>query len=149
MKYLDYKGYTGTIEYSAEDELLFGKVVGIKGLLSYEGTTGTELEANFKSTIDDYLADCKADGVTPDKPFKGSFNVRIAAELHRSLALAAMQLGTSQSLLVGESIKSYLATVYPELATVVSPKKSRKANPEKQVPATKRRVKESTKAVNK
>ena len=69
MKYLNYKGYTGTIEYSPEDKLLFGKVVGIKGLISYEGITGTELESNFKSTIDDYLVDCKDDGISPEKPF--------------------------------------------------------------------------------
>jgi len=128
MKYLDYKGYTGTIEYSTEDELLFGKVVGIKGLISYEGTTGSELESNFRATIDDYLADCKDDGITPEKPFKGSFNVRIAAELHRSLALTAMQLGTSQSLLVGESIRTYLATVHPKLDTVVGPRKKSSAS---------------------
>ena len=30
MKNLEYKGYTGTIEYSNEDGLLFGKVLGIK-----------------------------------------------------------------------------------------------------------------------
>lgn len=114
MKHLDYKGYTGTIEYSAEDELLFGRVIGIKGLISYEGTTGPELEANFKSTIDDYLVDCKDEGITPEKPFKGSFNVRIAAELHRSLAIAAIELGTSQSFIVGESIRTYLTTTHPK-----------------------------------
>ena len=38
MKNLEYKGYTGTIEYSKEDKLLFGKVIGVKSLLSYEGS---------------------------------------------------------------------------------------------------------------
>ncbi len=62
MKYLDYKGYSGTIEYSEEDGILFGKVLGIKGLISYEGETGKDLETDFKEAVDVYIADCKAAG---------------------------------------------------------------------------------------
>jgi len=108
MKYLEYKGYTGTIEYSKEDELLYGKVIGINGLLSYEGSTGTELESDFRSVIDDYLADCKAADIKPEKPFKGSFNVRIPSELHRDAALKAMELNTSLNGFVSESIRARL-----------------------------------------
>ena len=60
MKYLEFKGYTGSIEYSQEDNLLYGKVLGIKGLISYEGETGQLLEADFKEAIGVYLADCKS-----------------------------------------------------------------------------------------
>ncbi|TVQ51011.1 MAG: type II toxin-antitoxin system HicB family antitoxin [Saprospirales bacterium] len=108
MKYLEYKGYTGTIEYSKEDELLFGKVIGIKGLLSYEGSTGAELEVNFKAVIDEYLADCKLAKIKPEKPFKGSFNVRIPSELHRDAALKARELDISLNNFVSESIRSRL-----------------------------------------
>ena len=108
MKNLEYKGYTGTIEYSKEDELLFGKVIGIKSLLSYEGSKGTELELDFKGLIDDYLEDCKAAGIKPEKPFKGSFNVRIPSELHRDAALKAMELNTSLNGFVSESIRARL-----------------------------------------
>ena len=48
MKYLEYKGYSGSIEYSEEDGLLYGQVLGIRGLISYEGETGKELEKDFK-----------------------------------------------------------------------------------------------------
>lgn len=41
---LSYKDYNGTVEYSKEDNCLFGKVVGIKSLLSYEGDSVKELE---------------------------------------------------------------------------------------------------------
>jgi predicted HicB family RNase H-like nuclease len=51
MKYLEYKGYTGSIAYSAGDDLLYGKVMGIGGLISYGGETGKLLEADFKETI--------------------------------------------------------------------------------------------------
>jgi len=83
MKYLEYKDYMGTIEYSSEDNLLYGKVLGIRGLISYEGETGKVLQEDFKLAIDTYLADCKAEGKIPERPFKGSFNVRIPATLHQ------------------------------------------------------------------
>ena len=105
MKNLEYKGYTGSIEYSKEDGHLYGKVLGIKGLISYEGATGKKLEADFMDAIDTYLADCKQDRVAPEKPFKGSFNVRISPKLHRKAALLAMEEKTSLNGFVAESIR--------------------------------------------
>ena len=105
MKNLEYKGYTGSIEYSKEDGQLYGKVLGIKGLISYEGTNGKKLEADFIDAIDTYLADCKKDRVAPEKPFKGSFNVRISPKLHRKAALLAMEENTSLNSFVAESIR--------------------------------------------
>jgi predicted HicB family RNase H-like nuclease len=105
MRHLEYKGYTGTIEYSKEDELLYGKVLGIKGLISYEGITGKELEEDFKEAIDTYLDDCQERGVEPEKPFKGSFNVRISAKLHKKAALLAMKEKMSLNNFVAESIR--------------------------------------------
>lgn len=34
---LEYKDYLGTVEYSSSDKLLYGQVLGINGLVSYEG----------------------------------------------------------------------------------------------------------------
>jgi len=109
MKNLEYKGYSGSIEYSKEDDLLYGKVLGIKGLISYEGKTGHELEADFIEAISDYLADCKRDGVEPEKPFKGSFNVRISPKLHKTAALLAMEDKMSLNNFVVESIKERIS----------------------------------------
>ena len=105
MRYLEYKGYTGSIEYSAEDSLLYGKVLGIRGLISYEGATGKELESDFKEAVDTYLADCSRSGVRPEKPFKGSFNVRIPATLHQKAALLAMESKVSLNNFVAEAIR--------------------------------------------
>jgi len=105
MKYLEYKGYTGSIEYSPEDDLLYGKIMGIGGLISFEGETGKQLEEDFRKAIDTYLVDCKAEGKKPEKPFKGSFNVRIPATLHQKAALLAMEAKTSLNNFVTEAIK--------------------------------------------
>lgn len=106
MKYLEYKGYTGSIEYSSEDNLLYGKVLGIRGLISYEGETGKHLEDDFRKAVNIYLADCKDAGKAPEKPFKGSFNVRIPASLHQKAALLAMEAKTSLNNFVAEAIRS-------------------------------------------
>lgn len=105
MKNLVYKGYTGSIEYSKEDDLLYGKALGIQGLISYEGATGRELEADFIKAIDTYLLECKLGGIEPEKPFKGSFNVRISPQLHQKAALLAMSENSSLNNFVAESIR--------------------------------------------
>jgi predicted HicB family RNase H-like nuclease len=105
MKHLNYKGYTGSIEYSKEDDLLYGKVLGIKGLISYEGKTGNDLEHDFVEAIEEYLSSCIDAGIAPEKPFKGSFNVRISTTLHRKAALLAMEEKMSLNNFVAESIR--------------------------------------------
>ena len=105
MKNLEYKTYTGTIEYSKEDGLLYGKVLGMKGLISYEGKTGKELETDFREAIDSYLNDCKNEVIPPEKPFKGSFNIRISPDLHQKAALMAMGKKMSLNNFVSESIR--------------------------------------------
>ena len=105
MKNLEYKGYTGSIEYSKEDGQLYGQVLGIRGLISYEGDTGKNLEADFINAIDTYLDDCKQDRIAPEKPFKGSFNVRISPKLHKKASLLAMEENSSLNSFVAESIR--------------------------------------------
>jgi len=108
MKYLEHKGYTGSIEYSVDENLLYGKVLGIKSLISYEGVTGQDLENDFKNAITDYLLVCKEQGIEIEKPFKGNFNVRLPTKLHQKAALFAMETKTSLNNLVVESIRSRL-----------------------------------------
>lgn len=101
---LAYKNYNGTVEYSKEDNCLFGKVVGIKSLLSYEGDSVQELEQDFKSVIDEYLEECGKQKIEPEQPYKGTFNVRISPELHRNIAVYAMEHGKSLNAVVEEAI---------------------------------------------
>ena len=101
---LFYKNYNGTVEYSKEDGCLFGKVVGIKSLLSYEGNSIQELEQDFKTVIDEYIKDCEERGVQPEQPYKGSFNIRISPELHRSIAVYAIEHGKTLNAAVEEAI---------------------------------------------
>lgn len=96
MNYLEYKGYKGTVEYSSEDDCLFGKVMGMnKDLITYEGKTVSELRADFEAGIDDYLEACRADGVEPRRPFSGKLNLRMPSELHARMAFCSMSMGVT------------------------------------------------------
>lgn len=87
---IEYRGYVGSIEFSEEDEVFFGKVLGIRSLISYKGENATELISDFHGAVDDYLAECEANGIEPEKAYKGSFNIRISPELHKQLAVCAI-----------------------------------------------------------
>jgi len=105
---LDYKGYSGSIEYSATDNVLHGKVLGVRSLLSYEGNSLDSLRSDFEDIIDDYLETCAEDGIEPEKPYKGKFNVRVSPELHRLLAVYAIANGQTLNATVEEAIKRHV-----------------------------------------
>lgn len=86
---LQYKGYYATVQFSAEDEVFFGKLLGINDVVNFEGTTVKELKSAFKDAVDDYLETCKELKKEPEKMYKGSFNIRIPSELHRQAALVS------------------------------------------------------------
>lgn len=52
---LQHKGYFSSIEVSSEDGCLFGRLLSIRALVSYEGRTLTELRKSFEEAVDDYL----------------------------------------------------------------------------------------------
>jgi predicted HicB family RNase H-like nuclease len=92
---LQYKGYYASVHFSSEDEVFYGKVLGINDLISFEGSSVKELKKAFEEAVDDYLDSCKALKKSPDKTYKGSFNVRIPTDLHREAALFASLKGMS------------------------------------------------------
>ena len=94
-KMMEYYGYHAQIEYDNDDKIFVGKVYGIVDSLSFHGTSVAELEEMFHQSIDNYLLMCSQTGRTPDKEFKGSFNIRISPELHRGISLQAAQEGIS------------------------------------------------------
>lgn len=104
---MEYKGYTGTVEYSEEDNCLWGRIIGITDIISYEGQSIAEIRQDFQDTIDWYIEDCAARGKRPDKPFSGNVIVNINPELQAKLEQQAMDAGLSFSELI--SVK--LATI--------------------------------------
>lgn len=108
-KTFSYKGYCGSIEFSVEDDCLFGQILFVRDLVTYEAEQIRGLKKAFEESVDYYLEKCERDGLTPDKPFSGSFNVRLTPELHRAAAVEAARMGTSLNDLVKECIESRLS----------------------------------------
>ena len=106
---IGYKGYVGSVEFSEADGILYGKVQGIRSLISYEGTTVSELIQDFHDAVDTYLNHCAKTGSEPEKSYKGSFNVRFRdPSLHRRAAIYAYDHNLSLNNVVEESVAEYL-----------------------------------------
>ncbi len=92
---MTYNGYTGTVEYSEEDGILFGRLVGINDIVSYEGESVKELREAFQASVDDYLEHCKTIGKKPNRPYSGKFTLRLDPVVHARLAAQAQAMGKS------------------------------------------------------
>lgn len=102
---MEYKGYVGSVEFSEADALFFGKVMGIRALISYEGENARDLVEDFHGAVEDYLAMCDAEGIEPEKAYKGSFNIRISPELHKQAVITATARQMSLNSFVESSIE--------------------------------------------
>ena len=102
---INYRGYTGSVEFSEADGVFFGQVLGIKALISYEGTNAATLIEDFHAAVDEYFAVCEETGTAPEQAYKGSFNVRISTELHRRAAIAAAEQSTSLNKFVENALR--------------------------------------------
>lgn len=106
MNKLTYKSYTGTIDASIEDGCLHGKLLFIDDIITYEGNTVDDIKASFEETVDRYLAYCKETGKPANKPYSGTFNVRVGQELHRKAVEVACQSGIKLNDFVTQSIQA-------------------------------------------
>jgi len=84
--------------------------MGIRALLSYEGTTAAELVCDFHNAVDDYLTLCEETHKEPERAYKGSFNVRISPELHKQAVIFAAAHNMSLNSFVENSIQQAVHT---------------------------------------
>jgi len=101
---LRYKDFIGTVNFSEEDGVFYGKVLGINDSISFEGNSVNTLTEDFHDAIDEYLAFCEETGKDPQKSYKGSFSIRISPELHREAAVIASRTGISLNAFVEKAI---------------------------------------------
>ncbi len=86
---MEYKGYTGIPFIDEESESLYGHVIGLRDVITFQGETIAELAQSFRDSVDEYLDFCESLGRSPERPFSGRFMLRIRPELHRTLATKA------------------------------------------------------------
>ena len=104
---LEYKGYHGSVEYDADDNILVGEVLGIDDSLNFHGSSIEELTAAFHNCIDNYLELCEQIGKSPDREYSGRFSVRISPELHKKIYIAAEAKGISLNKAIEDAIIQY------------------------------------------
>ncbi len=63
------------------------------------------LRSSFEEAVEDYLETCKEKRRAPERPFKGSFNVRVSPEAHRKAALSAFRRGVTLNKYVSDVLE--------------------------------------------
>lgn len=86
---MEYKGYIGKVEIDEEVGILYGEVINIRDVITFEGKSVEEIQQAFQESVDDYLAFCAERNESPEKPFSGKFVLRLPAELHRQAYIQA------------------------------------------------------------
>jgi predicted HicB family RNase H-like nuclease len=86
---MEYKGYLGRVEYDDEAGLFHGEVINLRDVITFQGETVQELRRAFQESVDDYLAFCIERNEEPERPYSGTFTIRVPPELHRDAALQA------------------------------------------------------------
>ena len=108
---MNYKGFIGVVEYDDEAHIFSGEVINTRTVITFQGTTVDEIENEFHASVDDYLEWCKEDGVTPEKPYSGKFNVRLSPMFHSQVAIAAKKLDMSLNRFVEKSLQDEIAAL--------------------------------------
>lgn len=103
---LSYKGYKGYVVYDDEAEIFHGEVVGLNAVITFQGTTVTEIKQAFKDSIDDYLVWCEERGKSPEKSFSGKFNLRMSPDLYTKIYIQAAQKGMSINSYIIQKLKA-------------------------------------------
>lgn len=109
MNIMRIAGYSAKIEYDPELDMFRGEVLGLNGGADFYGKNPKELRAEFKKSLEVFLAVCKEKGIEPRRRFSGKFNLRISAELHEQLAIAAQAEGKSINTLAQEALRERVA----------------------------------------
>lgn len=105
---MNHKGYIGHVEFDADAEIFHGEIINMRDVVTFQGTTVSELKQAFIASVEDYLAFCTERGEQPDKPFSGKFNLRLDPSLHRQLYVEAKHHGMSLNQWVVEAIRHRL-----------------------------------------
>lgn len=92
---LEYKGHKAKIEFSADDNVFFGYLMGIDDVVSFHAKTVEKLNTVFKESVDFHLEVCEKVGKSPKKQYSGKVMLRLSNQLHEKIADAASSAGKS------------------------------------------------------
>ena len=105
---MNYKGYVGKIEYDEDAHIFAGEVINTRTVITFQGETVREIEDAFRNSVDDYLEWCAEDGIEPEKPYSGKFQVRINPTIHQEASIKSKLMGISLNSFVEKAIEDEL-----------------------------------------
>jgi predicted HicB family RNase H-like nuclease len=106
MNVMTVDGYQARIEYDPQADIFRGEILGLTGGADFYGKNPKELRAEFRKSLEVFLAVCRENGIEPRRSFSGKFNLRIPPELHEKLAIVAQAEGKSINTLAQEALRS-------------------------------------------
>jgi predicted HicB family RNase H-like nuclease len=106
---MEYKGFFGMVEYDSQAKIFHGDIINTRDVITFQGTTVNGIEKAFKESIDDYITWCEEEGVEPEKPYSGKFNVRLSPDLHRQITILAKKKRISLNSFVEKAINDEIA----------------------------------------
>ena len=94
-KPVEYKGYVGIVAYDDKAKIFLGNVINTRDVITFQGKSVEEIDQAFQKSIDEYLSWCDKEGVNPEGPYSGKFNLRLSPELHKEVAVTAKKMKLS------------------------------------------------------
>jgi predicted HicB family RNase H-like nuclease len=88
---MKYKGYNAVVDFCEDAKVFRGEVIDLRDVITFESDRAEALEAEFRKSVDEYLAFCEEIDREPERSFSGRFVLRTSTDLHHDLAVAAKE----------------------------------------------------------
>ena len=109
MNTMTFKGYTARVEIDARDNILVGRLLGLRDIVGFHADDVAGLRIAFEEAVDDYIETCAKLGKTPEKPASGRLMLRVAPEVHSAALIAAQAGGVSLNQWAGKVLQQAAA----------------------------------------
>jgi predicted HicB family RNase H-like nuclease len=119
---LEHKGYLASVEFDADANLLHGRVVNTRDVITFQGRSVDEIRQAFVDSVEDYLKCCATRNEEPERPFSGKLLLRMPPELHRSVTICAAEQGMSVNRWMVLQLESSVARSASRATTPCSPR---------------------------
>lgn len=95
MNTMTFKGYTARVEFDDRDNILVGRLLGVRDIVGFHADDVAGLRVAFEEAVNDYLEVCEKLGKPAVKPASGKMMLRVTPEVHSAALIAAQASGQS------------------------------------------------------